>query len=97
MKKMTKAAVMLMGVAPALAMADSAPKVLQSRVTTENYLASATSGVMVPAQAWEGEKIVQLGDGACQRITHSKLRIENAGDAQKATVEESASPVACPA
>lgn len=97
MKKVTKAAAMLMAVAPAFAMADSQPKVLQSSVTTQTYLASVTNGAMVPAQAWEGEKIVQLGDGVCQKITHSNLRIEKAGDAQKATVEESVSPVSCPA
>ncbi|MCA8228307.1 hypothetical protein [Burkholderia vietnamiensis] len=96
MKKM-KLAVILLTVAPALAMADSQPKVLQSNVTTKTYLASAVGNSLTPTQAWEGTKIVQLGEGACQKITHSHLRIEKAGNAEKATVEESASPVSCPA
>jgi hypothetical protein len=97
MKKMTKFAAVLMAVAPALAMADGQPKVLQANMTAQSYVAAAKDDSLTTAEAWQGSKIVQLTGGACQKITHSNLRIEKAGDAEKATVEESASPVACPA
>lgn len=93
--KKTKLAAVLLAAVPALAMADGEPKVLQANVTTQTYLAAADGSSLTPTQAWEGTKIVQLGEGACQKITHSNLRIEKAASAQKATVVETASPVAC--
>ncbi|WP_157639828.1 hypothetical protein [Burkholderia ubonensis] len=93
---MMKFASCLLLAVPLLAVA-APDNVLSESVQTTRYAAAVTQNSITVGEAWEGYKVVKLADGSCQKVVHSGLKIEKAGDAQKATFKESKLSVTCPA
>ncbi|MBK1901977.1 MULTISPECIES: hypothetical protein [Burkholderia] len=79
-----------------IAIAGPEPTVLMSEVKTVGYLASASPNALVPGEAWEGEKLVRLEPGKCEKIVHSNLHFVPVGDAEKPLFDEARTIVTCP-
>lgn len=69
--------------------------VVRYSTTTVGYAAVKPDGGLVAEHAWEGYKVVKRADGNCYRIEHKNLRIEDAGNGQRAQFDEIVTAVTC--